>query len=98
MKKLNHKNTASRQFLFLYSFDVGKVTKGMPNAGRIFFTKNGQFLSFSLNLAFPVFFLSFPLLSPRRHRFLQKTLIPSLRINGGWSEEDGNSQEDGRIE
>lgn len=61
MKKLNHKNTASRQFLFLLSFDVGKVTKGMPNVGRIFFTKIGQFLSFSLNLAFRALF---PVLPP----------------------------------
>ena len=60
MKKLNHKNTASRQFLFLLSFYVGKVTKGMPNAGRIFFTKIGQFLSFSPNLAFRALFPVFP--------------------------------------
>ena len=63
-----------------------------------FLQKTANFFHFLSIFLFALFSPSFPLLSPRRHRFLQKTLIPSLRIKGGWSEEDGNSQEDGRIE
>ena len=63
-----------------------------------FLQKTANFFHFLSILLFVLFSPSFPLLSPCRHRFLQKTLIPSLRIKGGWSREDGNSQEDGRIE
>ena len=58
-----------------------------------FLQKSANFFHFLPILLFPLFSPSFPLLSPCRHRFLQKTLIPSLRMMDGWSGEDGNSQD-----